>query len=139
MHEFTLIQNICNAVEKIAAENNLRTVTHIRLQVGKMRQIVPDFMQFAFTTIAKGTIYENAKLTIEIIPIKILCHNCGREFEAEENIYLCPFCCDVQNSQSCAVVETPNLGVSMLGETQMPKLEILSGKEFILANIEGEQ
>jgi hydrogenase nickel incorporation protein HypA/HybF len=118
MHEFTLIQNICNAIEKIAAENNLRKITRVNLQVGKMRQVVPEFMQFAFTTIAKGTIYEGAELAIEIIPIKVLCHNCGREFEVEENIYLCPFCSSKDASTS--------------------SLEILSGKEFILASIEGE-
>lgn len=160
MHEFTLIQSICDVVEKIVAENNLRTVTRIHLQVGKMRQIIPEFMRFAFATVAKGKIYETAELVIETIPIKILCHNCGREFEVEEdNIYLCPFCnqndpVETPNLGVCILpnlgvsnlrdsksggVETSNLGVSMSGETLVPNLEILSGKEFILASVEGEQ
>lgn len=114
MHELTLIQNIFTTILNVAADNQLKRITRVTLHVGQLRQVVPDFLQFAFTTTAKNTIAENAVLQIEHVPVTIMCQTCHKKSTVEENIYICPLC-------------------------QSTKLEILSGKEIIIANIEGEQ
>ena len=112
MHELSLIQNIFATILKIAADNQLQRITKVTLQIGQLRQVVPEFLQFAFTATAKDTIAAEAQLVIEHIPITVLCQSCSQKFTVTENIYICPYC-------------------------QSTKLEILSGKEIIIASIEG--
>lgn len=113
MHEFTIIQNIFPILDEVAKRNHLKLINKIFLKVGGLRQVVLEFLQFAFVTIAKGTIAEGAELVVELIPIMARCKNCQKQFIIEEKAYICPHC----NSS---------------------ELEILTGKEIILENIEGE-
>ena len=62
MHEFSLIQSIFKIIEQVAQANNLQTISKIRLKIGKLRQVAPDFLQFAFAAVAKGTLAEGAAL-----------------------------------------------------------------------------
>jgi hydrogenase nickel incorporation protein HypA/HybF len=114
MHELSLIENVIKIVEKLARQEKLTTVTKVYLQVGALRQIVPEFMQFAFISAAVGTIMSRASLKVEVIPIKICCENCNHEFTVEELVYLCPKC-------------------------EHAALKIVAGKEIVIESIEGEQ
>lgn len=114
MHEISVIQSIFAVVVKIAAENNLKVVTKICLKIGKLRQLVPEFLQFALKTIAKDTIAETAELIIENVPIIMQCKSCAKEFIVAENIFICPNC-------------------------NATDLCMISGSEVILDNIEGEK
>ena len=113
MHEFGVIQGILTAVEEIAAKNNLKKVTEVVVKIGKFRQIVPEFLRFAFETIAQDTVVAGAKLIIEDVPITMHCQTCQRTFSVERNTYICPHCEGV-------------------------KLDVLTGKELMLVKIEGE-
>lgn len=113
MHEFSIIENIFKTIDKIASDNQLKVITKVTLKVGKMRQIIPDFLRFAFETIAKNTLAANAELIIEEIPMTVRCHRCDKISLIEELILICPNCV------------TTNI-------------EIISGKELILETIEGE-
>lgn len=68
MHEFSIIQNLFSIIAKEAAQNHINHINKVTVHIGELRQLVPDFLQFAFTTIAQGTISEGAQLNIEIIP-----------------------------------------------------------------------
>lgn len=113
MHELSIIQNIFKVVEETAANNHFKKVTKVHLKIGKMRQVVPEFLIFAFETVSKNTIAEGAQLVIEITPIILQCKACGNSFEEKGDEPLkCPKC----------------------GHED---LKIISGKEIILDNIEG--
>lgn len=114
MHELSVMQNIFLTIEKVAFANNLKKITKIVLKVGKLRQLNPEFLQFAFNAIAKNTLAENAILEIELIPIKMHCNSCQKEFIVEENAYFCDLC----DSQD---------------------LKMLTGKEIILDSIIGDK
>jgi hydrogenase nickel incorporation protein HypA/HybF len=89
MHEFTLIQNIFTTILNVAADNQLKRITKVTLHVGRLRQVVPDFLQFAFATTAKNTIAEGATLEIEHIPITVLCQNMSKAiYRRRKHIYL---------------------------------------------------
>ena len=60
MHEFSIIENILTIVEEISVKEGLTSISKVSLLIGKMRQIVPDTMSFAFEAAAKGTIAESA-------------------------------------------------------------------------------
>lgn len=112
MHEFGIIQSIFQALEKIALENHLSKITIVTLRIGKLRQVVPENLQFAFETLAKDTKASGAKLILIEEPIKMRCQTCLQEFIVQDQTYLCPKC-----------------GAS--------DLITLTGQEIVLENIEG--
>jgi len=112
MHELKIIQDVFPIIENVAKENHLKSVTKVVLQVGALRQVIPEFLQFAFATIAKDTVAAGGELIIESIPITARCKTCLKQFTIEENVYICPHC----NSSD---------------------FEILTGKEIILESVDG--
>lgn len=114
MHELGIIQNIFQILEEVAEDNQLIRITKIKLKLGKMQQIVPEMLTFAFETVAKGTKAEGAVLEVEDIPVKMQCRACHAEFLVEEHIYICPKCAGTN-------------------------LTMLTGMEVLLDSVEGEQ
>ena len=114
MHEFGIIHNIIKMLEEVGKENNLKIINKVTIRIGKLRQVFPDFLQFAFENMSQNTIAQNAELIIKEIPIKMKCNSCKQEFIVECNTYICPTC-----GEAC--------------------LEMLSGKEVYIESIEGEE
>jgi len=108
-----MISNILDIVRDIAEKENLKTITAVHLRTGKMRQIEPDFMRFAFETVSKGTITENSELVITEVPIKAECNDCNEVFNVKDNNFICEKCSSYN-------------------------LNIIEGNELIITNIEGE-
>ena len=113
MHEFSIISDIFKTINEIADKENLSQITKVSLKIGKMRQIVPDIFDFAFTTISKDTKCESAILDVEYIPVKMQCNACKEFFIVEEYEFICPKCKDVD-------------------------LKLIAGQELILKSIEGD-
>lgn len=115
MHEFSLMESILNIAKKELEkyEGEVRPIT-INIVVGKMRQVVPEFIENAFRFLSKNTIFQGCSLHLKEIPVVVRCSNCGREGElgAGES-----FVC-----QNCK----GNFG------------EIIHGKEFFIESIEIE-
>lgn len=65
MHELSIMEKLFKIVLREARQNKLTSINKVQLKIGKSRQIVPEFLEFAFKHIAKGTIADKAKLTIE--------------------------------------------------------------------------
>jgi hydrogenase nickel incorporation protein HypA/HybF len=114
MHEFSLMEDLFKLIKDLAEKNKLKRVTKITLQIGKLRQVQPDFLEFAFEIISKDTIASDAKLIIQEIPVVMECKSCGEEFKVEENTFICAKCASSD-------------------------LVLKKGKEIILENIEGEK
>lgn len=110
MHEITVLVGLIDMVEKVAIQNNINEIEAVSIQIGQMSSIVPRYMMEYFPNAAEGTILENSKLKIEIIPANGLCHHCNKVFKIVENKGKCPHC----NNDDW---------------------EMLSGSEFILKEI----
>src|SRR3954447_6158949 len=89
MHELSLSGAIVNTVEKHA---DGRPVSVVNMQVGALRQVVPDTLDFYFGFVSKGTVCEGARLGQELIPARLRCAACGREWEIELPVFMCPSC-----------------------------------------------
>jgi hydrogenase nickel incorporation protein HypA/HybF len=89
MHELSLSGAIVNTVEKHAAG---RPVSVVSIRVGALRQVVPDTLEFYFGFVSKGTVCEAARLEQELIPARLRCGECGREWEIELPVFMCPGC-----------------------------------------------
>ncbi|MCI0494622.1 hydrogenase maturation nickel metallochaperone HypA, partial [candidate division KSB1 bacterium] len=92
-------------------KHNITRVKSISLRIGRMRQIVPNALFFAFECLSKDTPLEGAEVKIEDIPIKGRCRNCDHEFILENW---------QENCESC-------------GESQV---DIIAGKELEIAEFE---
>ena len=89
MHELSLSSAIVNTVVKYARG---RRVVVVDLRVGKLRQVIPDTLEFYFEFVARGTVCEGARLEQEVIEVRLRCHECGREWEIEIPAFRCPKC-----------------------------------------------
>ena len=112
MHELSLSSAIVNTVVKHAAG---RPVSVVSMRVGALRQVVPDTLDFYFGFVASGTVCEGARLEQELIPARLRCATCEREWDIELPIFMCPEC-----------------GPS-------GRVEVASGDEFEVESIEVEE
>jgi hydrogenase nickel incorporation protein HypA/HybF len=89
MHELSLSGAIVNTVVKHAQG---RPVSVVSLRVGALRQVVHHTLDFYFEFVARGTVCEGARLEQELIPARLRCGSCEREWEIELPIFMCPDC-----------------------------------------------
>ena len=67
MHEFSLIKDLLHKVTTIALERQATRVTGIKVKLGPLSHISPDHFREHFIHAARGTIAEDATLTIEVM------------------------------------------------------------------------
>jgi hydrogenase nickel incorporation protein HypA/HybF len=89
VHELSLSSAIVNTVVKHA---DGRRVTVVELRVGRLRQVIPDTLEFYFEFVARGTVCEGARLEQEMIDARLRCIGCGHEWEIAIPAFRCPRC-----------------------------------------------
>ena len=112
MHELSLSGAIVNTVVKHAGG---RRVSLVSMRIGALRQVVPDTLQFYFGFVSKGTVCEGARLEQELIPARLRCAVCERDWEIDMPIFMCPGCAGAG------------------------RVEVASGEEFEVESIEVEE
>jgi hydrogenase nickel incorporation protein HypA/HybF len=112
MHELALAQAIVAVAERHARGGH---VEKVEVKVGRLRQVVPTALEFAFELVTEGTALAGARLEIEQVPAWILCRACGAESPAAEF----PF--------ACAVCGGVDVEVTAGEELQVEALEVLEG------------
>ena len=89
MHELSIAGAIVATVERHAGGS---AVTSVRVRVGRLRQVVPDSLEFCFGMVARESVCEGARLEIEVVPAVLRCAGCGHEWEIREPPFRCPEC-----------------------------------------------
>lgn len=89
MHELSLSSAIVNTAAKHAGG---RPITAVHLRIGGLRQVVPETLDFYFELVARGTACEGARLEQELIPARLGCRDCAREWEIDFPLFRCPSC-----------------------------------------------
>ncbi|HXB16770.1 MAG TPA: hydrogenase maturation nickel metallochaperone HypA [Solirubrobacteraceae bacterium] len=89
MHELALSGAVLNTVLKHAED---RRVTLVSLRVGRLRQVVPDSLEFYFELVARDTPCEGARLEQELVDARLRCEPCEYEWEIEIPAFRCPLC-----------------------------------------------
>jgi len=96
MHELSLIASLFEIMEQKAKEKNARKITYVKLKVGKLSGAVPDLLETAFDIYKKDTLASEAKLEIEIVPLKLKCQDCGALTIKEDLVLNCEKCGSTQ-------------------------------------------
>lgn len=111
MHELSITEHILSEALAEARKAGGTRIRRIRLVMGPFCTVVPECVQMYLDLLAEGTIAEGAKVDAEVLPLKVRCRVCGREGEITRRNIACPHCGSL-------------------------KLEILSGKEFMIDSME---
>lgn len=89
VHELSLSGAIVNTVVKHAAG---RRVSVVNLRVGRLRQVVPDTLEFYFGFTASGTVCDGARLMQEVVPAVLRCEACDAQWEIDFPVFRCISC-----------------------------------------------
>jgi len=74
MHEVSLCRQLAAAVTRATGD---REVEAVYVDVGQLRQVVPEAMQFAWTFVVKETSLARARLELRQLPAILVCRDCG--------------------------------------------------------------
>ena len=78
MHEVSLCRSLAAAVTRAAGA---RRVEAIHVNVGQLRQVVPEAMAHAWTFVVRDTGLDGAALNLTSIPAVLACDQCGASAE----------------------------------------------------------
>jgi hydrogenase nickel incorporation protein HypA/HybF len=110
LHELGIMFNVIRTVETFAQQNGVEKIDTLVLLVGELSPVVPHYLEACYPAAVDGTLLQETKLRIEIMPGNALCKPCNLVFNLLENHKVCPQC-------------------------GMAEWEILSGQEFMIKEI----
>jgi hydrogenase nickel incorporation protein HypA/HybF len=86
MHELSICTSVAAIVEEHAAG---RPVDRVVLDVGHLRQVVPDTLRYSWEVVVSGTPLEGSTLEINHIPAVIECRACGTATTIDVPVFRC--------------------------------------------------
>ena len=90
MHELSLCRAIAGVIKPHAAG---RRVDVVRVQVGALRQVVPETLSFCWTLVRDHEDMPGAELELELVPAEVACRDCGEQSQiASRWSVRCPQC-----------------------------------------------
>lgn len=113
MHELSLVANLFEILEAQKAEKGFTKITAVKLRCGALSGVVPECLETAFEVYKKDTFASEAKLILEVVPVKFRCRRCHQIETAFDLPFSCPIC-------------------------QANDVEILEGTELTLVSLEAE-
>lgn len=110
MHELGIMIEVVKTIEDYAKNYQLTRIDTLVLQIGELSSSIPRYIEACYPAAVDGTMLEETKLRIEILPGNALCKKCQKVFNLMENQSQCPGCSGKD-------------------------WELLSGKEFMIKEI----
>jgi len=95
MHELPIIQSVYKTVLARAQEAGAISVTRVVLEIGILRDYVPEIVQKYWDYIAPGSIAEGAKIEIRELDAVARCGRCSNEYTITKGHIAeahCPVC-----------------------------------------------
>jgi hydrogenase nickel incorporation protein HypA/HybF len=113
MHELSLMQDLLATAERYIAKNHVTRVNCVNVSVGRLANVLPDALSFAFEALTQEGVLKGAHLDIEFLPAVAACSDCGHTYETDGLPLVCPVC-------------------------RSPRFTIVGGEEVYLQSIECE-
>lgn len=92
MHELSIVANLFEILEEKAGETKAKKIVLVKLQVGALSGVVPEFLETAFDIYKKDTIASEAELVIAEVPLKVQCQKCHAEMIKDDYVFICSEC-----------------------------------------------
>lgn len=110
MHELGVVFEVVRTVLDFSEKNGVTKIDKVVLQIGELSSMIPKYIEACYPAAVDGTLMQETKLEIEILPGNVLCKKCNQVFNLILHNGKCPDCI---NSE----------------------WELLSGKEFMIKEI----
>ena len=92
MHELSVATEIIKIVQNEIAERNIERISTVKLKIGAMAGIDPEALKFSFKAASAKTSLAGAILDIDWLVVKGKCKSCGKNFEIDDLVFMCPHC-----------------------------------------------
>jgi hydrogenase nickel incorporation protein HypA/HybF len=92
MHEMSLAESVREIVEETARSSGARSVTAVRLEIGKLAQVEIEAMRFAFDVVKRGSLANEARLEIVETDGSAWCMRCSESVALARRGDACPKC-----------------------------------------------
>jgi len=89
VHEFSIAGAMVDTAVRHAAG---RRVAVVGVRAGRLRQVVPDSLRFAFEIVARDTPCAGARLVLTEVELRLRCDACGAEWEPQQPLFRCTGC-----------------------------------------------
>lgn len=117
MHEMAIASSLIEIIREELAKHGATRLVSARVCHGKLTNIVPEALHFAFEVQTQETPMAGAALELQEIPVTVACGGCGAQFTPEHpDLFYMP---------------CPSCGREFAHE-------VLSGKELYLDHLEAE-
>ncbi len=90
MHELGIMINVVETVEDFAKQNGITQIEKLVLQIGELSSVIPRYAEACYPAAVDGTMLEETKLEIEVLPGNCLCSNCKQVFNLIKSNKVCP-------------------------------------------------
>jgi len=116
MHEMSIVAGLLDIIRQELAKHNAHKLLVVRVKHGRLANVVPEALEFAWTAMTADSEFAGAAIELEEIPLRLACGGCKHEFSPEDKDFFmpCPACGE------------------QLGHA------ILAGKELYLDHLEAE-
>jgi len=92
LHELGVVIEVVKTVENFAKKNGVTKIDTIVLQIGELSSMIPRYIEACYPVAVDGTLMQETKLKIEILPGNAICKKCDKVFNLIENKGKCPNC-----------------------------------------------
>lgn len=113
MHEQSIVEAIMATALERAEKENAKKILSVYLIVGELSGVLEEAVDFYWSFLSRDTIAAGSKLFFMRPPTLVRCRSCGTEYTPENMKIICPKC-------------------------KERKVEILSGRELFIENMEVE-
>jgi hydrogenase nickel incorporation protein HypA/HybF len=92
LHELGVVFEVIKTVQDFAEKNGVTKIEKLVLQIGELSSMIPKYIEACYPAAVDGTLMQDTKLEIEILPGNGICKDCGKVFNIIENSQICPNC-----------------------------------------------
>ena len=93
MHELGVVFSIIKTVEEVAAENDVTEVSSVKLHLGEVSTVIPEYLTDCWNWAVKRTeVLHDARLNITQIDAVTVCNSCGKTYPTVAHGRICPHC-----------------------------------------------
>ncbi len=92
MHEIGIVRQLLRTVSDFAEEKQVNDIREVVVDCGELSLVIPEYVEEIYPVVVKGSLLENAKLTIHTVPGLAECDECDEIFNVVEHKGYCPNC-----------------------------------------------
>lgn len=94
MHELGVVFHIIKSVKKVAAENDLKEIASVTVEIGEVSTVIPAYLTDCWKWAAgkEDGLLKESKLIVETLPGITYCEDCEKTYSTVEYGKICPYC-----------------------------------------------